>query len=925
MLHLWRAHRVLWLSFSCLVGVLQHVCIAQSQTPPASVSGTVLDPSGARIPHAAIHIHSDDLSRDLTTDGEGHFALLLPIGTYQLSIVAKGFAAYNGPLSINSVASSVHLELPMAIEVRAEEIAVPVNDVSDTSGSANVSALVFQGTQLDAFSNDDATFQKEIAALAGTVGGQSPIFLVDGFSGGRVPPKSSIQAVRINRNPYSALYDAYGTNRIELSTKPGTEKLHGQISLNATNGPFNALNPYITEVAPPYYILNFEGNLSGPIDRKTSFVLSGVFNDQQNNAALNAITVSNGLPTPYSLAVRDPQTILTYGLRVDRQITPTNLLTGRYELNQINQTNGGLTAPLTLASQAFNSGFTTQTLRLSDTQSIGAHFVADSHVQYIRSRQRQDALSSAPSLLVEGAFNGGGNPQQSLRDNLDNFEFQEAVSLDQGSHYVRFGARYRLTRDANLSTANYNGQYTFSSIDAYVANQPSLYSQTVGQRSFSVLTGDLGAWAEDEWRARKNLTLDLGLRLESESAIPDHLDLAPRVGAAWAIYRKKQRTPFVTLRSGVGIFYNRFAAANILTTVRQNGVSQQTFELASPCYNPSGAPPSSGACPALTALSLTPYRIDPNFKAEYGWFSGFSAEKAIPKVGSVTLRYTFIRGVHQTDSLNINAPLPGTYNSTIPGSGVRPLGGSQNIYEFASNGISKTQILALNTRLNLTKRANIFLSYNFNHQNQDVIGATTFASNSYNVSQDYGRAPLSRQQLFTGGTVQLPLGVSLNAFSSVSGGVPFNITTGTDLNGDTLYNDRPAFATQPTAASVLYNTRYGILDANPQPGEKIIPVNYGDSPRFSFLELSASRSFQVGPRPAAAALSPGAKPAPRLDRPYAINFTVDSYNVLNAHNPGQPIGILSSAYFGKSISLNNPFGSVTAANRVVYLQAQFTF
>jgi hypothetical protein len=925
MLYLRRARCAFWLTFICLVGVSQHDCISQSQSPLASVSGTVFDPSGARIPRAAVRIQSIHLSRDLATDGEGHFSVQLPVGDYQLSITAKGFAAYSGPLSLTSAATAVHLELPMAIEVRPEEIAVPVDDAADTSGAANASALVFQGAQLDAFSNDDATFQKEIAALAGAIPGKSPIFIVDGFTGGRVPPKSSIVSVRINRNPYSALYDTFGTNRIEIATRAGTEKFHGQVNLNATDSPLNSPNPYITVAAPPYFVLNLDGNLSGPIDRKTFFALSVVFNDQQNNAALNAITASNGSPVSYSLAVRDPQTVATYALRMDRQLTPTNLLTGRYEFNQVNQTNGGLAAPLTLASQAFDSGFTTQTLRLSDTQSVGSHFISDAHLQYIRSRQRQDALSSAPSLLVEGAFNGGSNPQQSLRDNQDNFEFQESISIDRGTHYLRFGARYRLTRDANLSTANYNGQYTFSSIDSYIANQPSLYSQTVGQRSFSVLTGDLGAWAEDEWHAADNLTLDLGLRLESQSALPDHLDLAPRFGAAWAIHRKKQSTPFITLRPGVGLFYNRFAAANILTTVRQNGVSQQTFELSNPCYDPSGAPPTTGACPALSALSPTPYRIDPNFKAEYGWLAGVSVEKIIPRFGTVSVRYLAIRGVHQSDSLNINAPLPGTFNPAVPGSGVRPLGGSQNIYEFASNGISKAQILAFNSRLNLTKRANVFVSYNFNHQNQDVIGATTFASNSYNVSQDYGRAPLPRQQFFTGGTLQLPVGISLNAFASVAGGIPFNITTGTDLNGDTLYNDRPAFATHPTAASVLYATRYGTLDANPQTGEKIVPMNYGNSPSFYFLDLSASRSFQIGPRPAAPVAAPGAKTAPPPDRPYAITFTVDAYNVLNAHNPGQPVGVLSSTYFGQSVSLNNPFGSITAGNRIIYLQAQFSF
>ena len=207
-------------------------------------------------------------------------------------------------------------------------------------------------------------------------------------------------------------------------------------------------------------------------------------------------------------------------------------------------------------------------------------------------------------------------------------------------------------------------------------------------------------------------------------------------------------------------------------------------------------------------------------------------------------------------------------------------------------------------------------------RDRDYTGPTTFASNSYNLAQDYGRAPQPTQQLFAGGSVQLPFGIGSNLFLSTQGGTPFNITTGTDLNGDSIYNDRPAFATAPTAGSVLYNTRFGSFDANPQPGEKTIPINYGNSPNFAFLDLSVNRTFKFGPRPAAAA---GQKPAPKPDLPYTLVFTVDAANVLNHRNPGQPVGILSSPLFGQTTSLSNPFTSNTAANRVVFLQMSFSF
>jgi hypothetical protein len=916
----WRARSVVLLAFFAFA----FANFGRAQSPAATatsgmLSGDVSDPTGAKVPHAAVHLEGPSFARDLTTDKAGRFSLLLPIGDYDLTVLSPGFAPFLDRVHIAAPAEPLHLAVSLVIAAVVERITVPIASGS-TSADDNASALVFQGADLQTFSDDDATFQKEILALAGN-GLSTPQLFVNGFSGGRFPPKSTILSVRINRNPYSALYDAYGSGRVEISTQPGGQTLHGHLTANATDNILNAQNPYIATVEPPYYLLNLDGSLSGSFNRKTAFFVSGVVNDQQNNAALNAVTLNAAnQQVVYRQAVRDPQLISTFSLRVDRQITATHSFLSRYEFNQVSQTNGGLTAPLTLASQAFNSGTSTQTLQLADIQSFGAHIVSESRFQYIRTRLQQDALGNAPALLVEGGFNGGSNPSQSLRDAQDRFEFQQAVSIERGKHYLRFGGRYRLLRDGNLSTANYNGQWTFPSLAAYAAQQPSQFSITVGLPSATILTGDLGLYAEDEWKATPSITLDFGFRFESQSAIPDHFDPAPRLGAAWALHRKGRKSTFLLLRGGFGVFYDRFDAANLLTAVRQNGLSQQTYLLANPATYP--------VVPSTASLSATPpaiYRVDPHLRSEYYLTAGVSAERQIGKIGTAAVSFSELRGDHQWGSANINAPLPGTYNPSVPISGIRPFGGSQNIYEFQSNGIERRQVITFTSRLNLNKRLTAFLAYGIEHNHEDVTNATTFASNSYDLSQDYGRAPVYVQQLFVGGSVHLPLGIAGNIFTVTRGSAPFNITTGTDLNGDSIYNDRPAFATAPAASSQIYTTRFGTFDANPQPGEKIIPINYGNSPNFAYIDLSASRSFQIGRRPAAAAAVAGKPVPPRPDPPFSLTFSIDAPNVLNHTNRGQPVGVLSSPYFGQSISLNSPFTANTAANRVIFLQTSFSF
>jgi hypothetical protein len=321
-------------------------------------------------------------------------------------------------------------------------------------------------------------------------------------------------------------------------------------------------------------------------------------------------------------------------------------------------------------------------------------------------------------------------------------------------------------------------------------------------------------------------------------------------------------------------------------------------------------------------------------------------ERNLWKKGSVSLNYVNNRGVHQWESVNTNAPLPGTYNpgnpaDGIPASGDYPLGSTQPVYQFQSNGISNNSRFFVRTNLNPTKKLFLFGYYTIRRGYSDAFGASSFPSNSYNLSADYGRLPYPQQRVYSGGYWDLPFGFSVNAFLSATAAQPFNITTGTDLNGDTQYNDRPAFATNPTSSSQIYKTRFGTFDANPQPGEKTIPINYANGPAFAELDFGFGRSFKFGPRPPAPkpdpnaaapkpapAPKPGApapKPAPRPDPRFSLSFSLDAGNILNHVNAGAPVGVLTSPYFGQSISLNSPYGGAVSSNRVINLRTSFSF
>jgi len=925
---------------SCAGAALSEAAAPDITETSGVLSGTVSDPSGAKITHAVVHVQGASPDRDVTTDNTGRFSLVLPLGIYNVTITAEGFRPYSTSVTLTDRADYAHIDARLVIAAKPEEITVPSDNEDSTSANDNKSALVFKGDQLKTFSDNDSMFQQEIEALAGGTGQKPPEILVNGFSSGRFPPKSTISEIRINRNPYSAQHDQLGYGRVEISTKPGTDTLHGNFSSSGTDNVFNSGNPY-SPVQPPYYSVNLDGNLSGSFNKKTSFFVSGTYNDLQNNAIVDAIDPT--LLTPLSEAVPAPQRTQTYALRLNRQVTKANTFMGRYEYNQVSFDNSGV-GLLVLPTEGLNTTTTTQTLQLIDTQVIGAKIISEAHFQYLRTRQEQSPVSTAATVVVEGVFNGGGSSAQDLSDNQDDYEFQELFTVDHGSHYMRFGGRYRLLRDANYTTANYNGQFTFPSLAAYqlaVAGETpapgdgtTQYNLTTGQRSAVVFTGDLGIFAEDEWKVRKNFTIDLGFRVETQSAVPDHFDPAPRVGFAWAVGQKPKKRPIVTLRGGGGIFYDRFPSTDILTAIRQqSGTTQPSYFVENPfAENPNFYQLYRNTPAPVTALGSIPptlYNIDPHLRNEYGIDAGLTAERSLGKIGSISANYIFIRGDHQWLSRNINAPLPGTYNPADPNSGVRPLGGSQNIYQFDSGGIYKSDLLFVNYQFKFGKRVTGFAAYRFTHARQDVVNATTFDSNSYDLAQDYGRSAQPTQAIFAAVNVQLPFGLAGSLYTSAQGGAPFNITTGTDLNGDTIYNDRPAFATNTTANSIIYKTRYGTFDANPQPGEKTIPINYGNSPDFYFVQASLERDFKLGPRPAGPTPPAGAPaskgPVARPDRPYTLSFSAEADNLLNHVNPGPPVGVLNSPLFGQSISLNSPFSSGTSANRLVNLRCSFSF
>ena len=892
---------------------------AIGQSPEASqearqghLSGRVTDPSDAVIPEATVTIRSvvNGAERTAKTDRIGRFQFQdLALGQYTVSITSEGFAEFHGKFSLSAGRVSANIDARLKIATNEEQI--DVDTKSDTlDPNNNPDGVTLTQKQIDSLPDDPDLLSQELKGLSG---GTSPQIYVDGFSGGSIPPKNMIREIRINQNSYSAKNDTDPIEGfIEILTKPGTDKVHGFFLASGNHSAVNAKNPFYPD-QPEYDSYSFQGNFSGPLTKRSSYFVNGGQYVSDSNQTISAVILTPDFSSqvPYSAALPHKSDSIFFNPRYDLQAGKNDTLSFRYQLSRSITNNGGV-GSINLATQGYDSESLFQTLQISNSQTIHSRIVNETRFQYQRQRISQNPYSNEASLAVQGAFNGGGSPMGHNQDNQDRYEFQDYVSFAPRKHYLNFGVRLRSARDANHSVANFNGQYTFPSIDAYQITEQglqqgltpeqiraegggaSLFTRTAGNASTVASMTDVGFFFEDDWKLKPNFTLSGGLRYEDQTQISDHSNVAPRLGFAWNFGPKK--TPY-TLSGGNGMFYHRFPVSNILNAERQNGVNQRQYVVQSPNFYPE-IPDASQLGSQVTPST---YEINPHYRAEKVYVASINLSHPVLKTGRLSVNYWYARGINDPMIRNINAPLPGTYDPSDPNSGVRPYGGTNNIYRYDSAGLSRYYRLMPTFFYQNGKGMFITANYQMVWYTVDSSGGS-FPSNQYDIRVDKGPGYLDiRHRIIAQASVPLPWHFNTSLFVQASTDPPFNIVLGQDVNGDSIFNDRPAFATDLTRPSVVA-TKWGVFDTDPLPTQKIIPYNYGRAPGTVISNLMISRSWNFG---AEQKRPPGAK-GPGA-RKYTLQFTAVGSNVLNHPNLAPPNPTLGSPLFGKSQNIvGNP-------------------
>jgi hypothetical protein len=454
-----------------------------AQASPGTLHGTVGDVSGAVIPGATVSLTDAQghTVASATSTGDGSYSIAaVPPGTYVVFVNAPGFGPLSTPAVTIAPGANKLLNAKLVIQVQQQNVQVNAGAPTvSVDPDANANSVTISGKDLDALSDDPDELSNELTALAGPAAGPSGgQVYIDGFTGGELPPKSAIREIRVNQNPYAAQFDKIGFGRVEVFTKPGTDKFHGQFYAQGNARQLNTGNPFDKNQLPAYNSYQFEGTLSGPLGKQASFFVSAQHRNIQDDSIVSAYRLLGEVNGDFAAgnfgntadytsnsvyfndALNTPQSRTNISPRVDIQLTEKNSLRIRYEFERNVQSNQGV-GQFSLSSQAYNSTSSENQIQFGDTEVFGPRVIVETNARAIYGRSTQSPTNTTPQVQVQGNQTFGGQTEQFISDHTDRYELSNLTELALKTHSISLGGRLRATREANSANSSFNGLFTF--------------------------------------------------------------------------------------------------------------------------------------------------------------------------------------------------------------------------------------------------------------------------------------------------------------------------------------------------------------------------------------------------------------------------------------------------------------------------------
>lgn len=1009
-----------------------------------SIAGQVQDTLGAVVVGADVTVvAADGKEKTTTSNARGEFTVTgLAPGKYTVRVKAPNFSLYENTEVEVVAGRREELTVPLTVEGVQENVEISNSDGVSTDPQNNAGATVLKEKDLEALPDDPDELEAALQALAGPASGPNGgQIYIDGFTGGRLPPKEAIREIRINQNPFSAEYDRLGFGRIEILTKPGADKFRGNAFFNFNDESLNSRNPFSPNKAASQ-LRFFGGNVSGPIQKgKSSFFLDVNNRDVDNNTIVNAIILDSALnAVPFQQEFQVPNRRFSFSPRFDLALNDKNTLVTRYSFARSSVENQGIGGN-SLPSRAYETKNLEHEFRVTETMIINPTTINETRFEYQWAKREQTGDNSVPTINVSEAFTGGG-AQIGLSFNRSNtWEIQNYTTTSVGknaAHSLKFGVRLRGINFTDRSENNFGGTFSFpgasevrspagcspvnppacvvvspaiSPLDQYRGRingnldpryYPTQFRIQTGELEEDVSRTDVGLFVTDDWRVNPGLTLSFGLRYENQTNVSDNLNFAPRFSFAWSPGAGGARAPKTVFRGGFGMFYERFSENLTLQALRFGGEGGQLDLIVSAndtdpirraaalillqqsVFTLDGVTNVPTAAQILAALpqSNTIRRVSGELNVPIMTQWAFGVERQLPWRTTMGAFYIGSRTNNVLRSRNVNAPICPLGLESVAGScngAPRPDPTAGNIFEYESTGTLDQNRMMVNIRSTFRQGFNLFANYSLGFARGDSDGAGSFPAYTYDLDEEFGRSSFDvRHNFVIGGNFSLPWGVSVSPFIIASSGRPFNLTKGVDVNGDTLFTERPTFA-ELAAACTRWGVTESYCDIVGKDPNSIIPRNYGQAPGYFSVNLRLGKNFGFGKSAQPLAQQGGRQQGnqgggglagagrggrggggrggaggggggggrggfgggffgggPEVRKPYNLNVGINFNNLFNTVNLGTPVGNIASSRFGQSTSIAGGFGGFGpfgggggggsgSANRRIELQARFSW
>ncbi len=764
---------------------------------------------------------------------------------YVLEIEASGFKTYSETVKVETGSSLRTIKLEIADILENVQVSRSPQDKNiDPATGAFTNFL--SRAEIEALPDDPVLLKEALKQKFG----EDAEFFVDGFSSNALPRKSAIVSIKVNQSSFDAEYHRLGIAIIEFTTKVRND-FSGEFSFNFSDARLNAREPF-SLVRYPRQEKSFDLYLTGPIKKdKTSFSL-----DTSNSNIFNTATVTALLPTGiFNNVIRSQSNQFQIGAKMRHNLTLSQTINLDFAHNRTDSTNLGI-GDFDLPERAFNAETRGSRIRYSQVGTVGKRFYNEFRLQYTNDISRTDAISGEPAVIVLGSFSGGGagNDSSFRRQSIsvgDNFLFGIK------NHALKIGVLLEYEKQRLRSSENRNGTFTFTSLNDFLLNRPSIFTQSPGTRFVNLSQYQISAFIQDDIRLNKGFLLSLGLRYELQNNLTDRNNFSPRIGFSWSP-QENGRTSF---RGGVGYFYNWLDTASLATIL-----SNDENQIAETVIIEPGFPnPLSGGTNQILPQSFS--RKDPNLQNPAIFLIQFGIQRQLTENASLRIQYSYQKVIHQFRSRDLNAPIDF----------IRPNPSLGRISHFESSGFALNNTLRADFTTSPTKTTYLSINYRLAKSLSDSNGYFSLPSDSNSLRLDRSVSNTDvRHSIYATFGWALAKGLRISTIARANSGLPYSITTGVDNNGDTIFNDRPSGFSR--------NSERGTWKS----------------------QFDTSLSWQFSLEKKQGSLPVISNPNADFTKGKTIKLSITANNVFNQTNFTSFSGVQTSPFFLRPVSASNP-------------------